>query len=938
MIERKKADIDILLPNGEPILSVLIAEDNKRVYRLMGDDYIELHFANDCAIHIPVGSYVDDELFGRFYVTEEQMPEFVSSSGAYNYELKLEAWYKIWSKKQMMLVSNSVRKENEWYLTASLREQARQLMLNLQSLGYIPSNVNLNDDTELSKYVDIRGTDIPKKDMALTVSYDKIKITEALEAYADTWDCEWWVTGTEASFIVHLGKCEDGEEIPISVENFTDDSGKEIGLNAVSIQPDKDSNEFCNKIYAYGSTNNIPVGYRKSIKAVVKSKVTAQQTNEQGVTTYTTCYELNHEFENSMFILRNWEGKATAIYNKSVTMPYGGTPTSSKINEEFLCYWEDIEKGADPSLFNQTMEIPYSNVKAAGSGHINIHFTKGTALVNVDTATFKLGFTMVLERQGLDADGTPKWYEENTLASKEQSYTYKDYCAEGSDVATLTGHDIGFDYNVSESEWGNNAGTFRIKCKISILPGTDVYIFQENAWQCDADVYGKLSLQKEGDTEAGIPFSWTKNGVTLSGLLKFNPLEQPKYVADGVPQYHYHFYNPALPNGGWSNLAVGDEITLDSSSAVFVPSAFYTSDYDSPFALCRIGDNRLCLPKGRRVIGNWVLTDEGFVIPTNMEDTPNAKNVQEKVVIFESIYPEGKLQVSDVITEEATFTEEYEDEREDKVWQYHIYHLHLRFLSGIEFNFSEDFRLENTKLKLDFLIPEDTKGISGPTSPMTSADYPDNFKLAGMTFETEYKKKALFYRYMNGRGQDWNKQYESAQDFRIISNEDFGTKLPGEVLKPKVNDPCVLIGWNPRAIAGLGLVEDAETRLLNAIVDYLEALQEGNFTFTANMTCGFLFDLYGEYVRLASNEPKLLKENQGKYIAVRNGYTAYLLPQLGQKVCVKYAALSKDKHTRVIGIELKMDKPYDNPVLICGETEAYSRIKKIEKTLNILTT
>jgi hypothetical protein len=61
------------------------------------------------------------------------------------------------------------------------------------------------------------------------------------------------------------------------------------------------------------------------------------------------------------------------------------------------------------------------------------------------------------------------------------------------------------------------------------------------------------------------------------------------------------------------------------------------------------------------------------------------------------------------------------------------------------------------------------------------------------------------------------------------------------------------------------------------------------------------------------------------------------LLDLCTQVKVYHAALpGGTKTSRIIGCEYKLDMPFDSPTYIIGETEAYSRLKQIEKQLTKL--
>ncbi|MBR4366758.1 MAG: hypothetical protein IKP43_08265, partial [Bacteroidaceae bacterium] len=75
----------------------------------------------------------------------------------------------------------------------------------------------------------------------------------------------------------------------------------------------------------------------------------------------------------------------------------------------------------------------------------------------------------------------------------------------------------------------------------------------------------------------------------------------------------------------------------------------------------------------------------------------------------------------------------------------------------------------------------------------------------------------------------------------------------------------------------------------------------------------------------------------GRQFFVENGYHWFLLPLEGARVTVEYGGLKNgSKTSRIIGYEFKLDKPYDTPKYIIGETEAYSRLKALEKHLSPL--
>lgn len=338
-----------------------------------------------------------------------------------------------------------------------------------------------------------------------------------------------------------------------------------------------------------------------------------------------------------------------------------------------------------------------------------------------------------------------------------------------------------------------------------------------------------------------------------------------------------------------------------------VPYAYWVSEYDNPSSVVTIGSTNLQLPivkssdlkkyqdMGYISVGDYLVKDNlayrnGYIIPVEFINNDDAVALKEIVAKDTSVYPDGKLLVKgvEVIDGNKTIID-VENEATKLQWNWEKFVITVKTVTGYDFTFNKDYILPNgEELKMRFLIPEDVKDA---VNEETYLKIKGNCKLAGMQFGVAF--------------------HESTQNYEIVRNEDFGTMLPNNLLYPSVNDPCVLVNWNVKALASLGLIEEAEHRLLERAFEYYKALQDGNFTFTCDMMSDFLFE----------NEE----------------YEDYTIPTLGQKVSIKHKSLRKgQKDTRIIGMELKLDKPYDTPKLTCGETEAFSRLKQLEKSITKL--
>ncbi len=338
---------------------------------------------------------------------------------------------------------------------------------------------------------------------------------------------------------------------------------------------------------------------------------------------------------------------------------------------------------------------------------------------------------------------------------------------------------------------------------------------------------------------------------------------------------------------------VGETLTIDDDGVYNVPTSFYVTEYDDQSSLASIGANRLRMPAGDYLLMSGV----------------SEANAVERVVVFDDIYPDGKLKVTGVTTKQRTSYTEYEGEIQKAVWQWKEYVIEVEKFAGGAFRFSTDYILANTTLQVRFLTPEDVEG--------DAQEYAEQCLLAGMTFEVAFNR--------------------ASGTFTIVRNDDYGALLPNETLYPKVGDPLVIIGWNSKAIANLGLIDDAEQRLQAKGEEYMAAMEQGQFTFDCTMMSDFMFWLW-QAVEWHTEDDEHITSSDGWLIFVRDSdtYDVFAVPTAGMAVCIHHEALQSDKHSRVIGYEFKLDKPYDSPKLTIGETDRYSRLAQLEKQITTI--
>ena len=238
--------IDIKDISGAILLTTLLNEGCKRKFTLMKEDYIMLKFSLENPIYFKLGSYVECN-FGLFEVCDLQKPAFNTNTAGYDYELRLDAYYWKWKNKIFKYTPETTGQEASWNLTAPLDVQAGIVLRNLKALGYTYKGQDF-----------VFSIDSTVENKSQLMSYDNINILDACFEMAKKWDCECWVTEN----IIHFGRCESGDAVDF-----------EIGKNVQEMSQSESRSTYATRIYAFGSTRNIPANYRPIDETVVVNGV-----------------------------------------------------------------------------------------------------------------------------------------------------------------------------------------------------------------------------------------------------------------------------------------------------------------------------------------------------------------------------------------------------------------------------------------------------------------------------------------------------------------------------------------------------------------------------------------------------------------------------------------------------------------------------------------
>lgn len=144
--------------------------------------------------------------------------------------------------------------------------------------------------------------------------------------------------------------------------------------------------------------------------------------------------------------------------------------------------------------------------------------------------------------------------------------------------------------------------------------------------------------------------------------------------------------------------------------------------------------------------------------------------------------------------------------------------------------------------------------------------------------------------------------------FEIVANDTYGRTLPDSVMCPKVGDKFFLYNWDATKIADTDLIPTAQLSLFDRAKQYYQKTMISNSNFTCTMDGDKFY-------------------NDGTYDYHPLGEQVKLINDM-------FAHVDADgkhyRNSRIIGMEIPLDIPYDHPQYTVGEKAATSRLGKLE--------
>lgn len=144
--------------------------------------------------------------------------------------------------------------------------------------------------------------------------------------------------------------------------------------------------------------------------------------------------------------------------------------------------------------------------------------------------------------------------------------------------------------------------------------------------------------------------------------------------------------------------------------------------------------------------------------------------------------------------------------------------------------------------------------------------------------------------------------------FEIVANDTYGRTLPDSVMCPKEGDRFFLFNWDATKITDTDLIPTAQLSLFDRAKQYYQKTMISNSNFTCTMDGDkFYNDGIYDYHPLGE-QVKLINDMFAQVAADGKHY----------------------RNSRIIGMEIPLDIPYDHPQYTVGEKAATSRLGKLE--------
>lgn len=563
--------VDIKDISGNIRFSTPIKEGAKRRFLLMQEDYITLLFSLSNPVYFKLGDYVDNEL-GIFELVDLYKPTYNTTTGAYDYELRLDAYYWKWKNKKFFYTPETTGREAAWNLTATLDTHLKVFLDNLKALGY------KFREEEFTYEIDSTVENTSK-----LVSYDNVNLIDALTQMAETWECEWWIENHKICF----GRCEYSSPVDFKAGDLTDTEN----VNVNNMTRSDSQTTYATRIYAFGSTRNIPSSYRKELIFDVK------EVNGRNISDTSRPLKINY-------------------FPSRVTYKEDYTASSNEGSGPFT-----------PSYTEWTLDKALASSAKGGSYKI----VSGGISINISTAVPQIGNRALLPAGDYILKAS---YIYNVSGESKEVIIGNQTVS----LAQNQQYEIVSKIQVSDTlVIDKNSSDLKVRVYVHVpAPASSELLSTFQAYVTyDINVYGGSSA-----TTSVTFLSGANAGQTFTAV--YNPDLLTGDAANIIQ----------LPEGVTASL--GNRYTINNIISGKVPDNYFSKD-DKEMTLNGVVQKRLMLPEGISYVDAYKYSPTGERINIGDENYDDPDNVEmpeeeaiEEIVIFEDEYPQYNGTISSV--------------------------------------------------------------------------------------------------------------------------------------------------------------------------------------------------------------------------------------------------------------------------------------------------
>lgn len=563
--------VDIKDISGNIRFSTPINEGSKRHFLLMQEDYITLLFSLSNPIYFKLGDYIDNEL-GIFELVDLYKPTYNTTTGGYDYELRLDAYYWKWKNKKFFYTPNTTGREAGWNLTATLDKHLDVFLDNLKALGYKFRDLDFTWDI-----------DSTVENTSKLISYDNVNLIDALTQMAETWECEWWIT----EHVIHFGRCEYSSPVDFKAGDLTDTEN----VNVNSMTRSDSQTTYATRIYAFGSTRNIPSSYRKEL----------------------------------IFDVKEVNGRNISDTSRPLKINY--FPSRVTYKEDYTASRNEGSGLFTPSYTEWTLDTALTSSAKGGSYNV---VSEGIS-INISTAVPQIG-----DRAFLPAgDYILKASYVYNISGESKEVIISNQTVS---LAQNQQYEIAAKIQVSDTlVIDKNSSDLKVRIYIHVpAPASSDLLSTFQAYVTyDINLYGGSSATTSVTFLSGANAGQTFDAVYNSDLLTGE--------AANVIQ---------LPEGVTASL--GNRYTINNIIGGKVPDNYFSKD-DKEMTLNGVVQKRLMLPEGISYVDAYKYSPTGERINIGDENYDDPDNVEmseeeaiEEIVIFEDEYPQYNGTISSV--------------------------------------------------------------------------------------------------------------------------------------------------------------------------------------------------------------------------------------------------------------------------------------------------